>query len=49
MSYPPFVGVPLFARGYREAIYLSLGISKLNTISGFEEPMFRHRGILGED
>ena len=48
MSYPTLVGMPLFSWSNREAIELSLGIGKLNTIACLEIPLFSHMRILGE-
>ena len=41
--------MPLFPGSNCEAIELSLWVGELNAITCFEEAIFRHRGILGED
>ncbi len=48
MSYPAFVGVPLFSRRDREAIQLAFWIGQLNAIASSEIPKIRHGSILGE-
>ena len=48
MSDPTLMGMPLFSWSYCEAIELSLGIGKLDSITGLEIPLFRHMRILGE-
>lgn len=49
MSYPTLVGVPLLAWSYCEAVELAFWVGELNTITCFEETIFRHRRILGEE
>jgi hypothetical protein len=41
--------VPLFSRSNREAIELSLRVGELNSVARFEEAIFRHMRILGEE
>ena len=48
MGNPTLMGVPFFARNYREAIELAFGVGELNSIAGFEISWIRHMRILGE-
>ena len=43
------MSVPLFSRSNREAIELSLRVGELNSVARFEEAIFRHMRILGEE
>jgi hypothetical protein len=43
------MSVPLFSRSNREAVKLALGVGELYSIAHFEEAVFRHMRILGEE
>ena len=49
MHNPTFMSVPLFSRSNREAVKLALRVGKLNSVARFEEAIFRHMRILGQE
>ena len=49
MSDPTFMSVPFFSRSNREAVKLALRVGELYSVARFEEAIFRHMRILGQE